>query len=57
MAEQKLLNVKEVAKRLRLSQRTIMRYIYAKKLKAIKMGQWRITQEDLDQFLVSHTNQ
>jgi excisionase family DNA binding protein len=56
MADQKLLNIKEVAEKLRVSQRTIMRYISSKKLRATKVGQWRITQNDLDFFLKSHTN-
>ena len=56
MDQQKLLNVKEVAKKLRVSQRTIMRYIQSKKLKAAKVGQWRIREGDLDKFFNRNSN-
>lgn len=56
MTEQKLLTVKEVAEQLRVSSRTIMRYIYSKKLRATKMGQWRIIQNDIAQFLKENSN-
>lgn len=52
----KLLTTKEAAKKLRVSGRTIMRYIYAKKIRAIKMGQWRIRQSDIDAFLRKNSN-
>ncbi len=38
----KLLNIEEVAKMLRVSTRTIIRYIESGKLKASKIGVWRI---------------
>jgi len=56
MTEQKLLTVKEVAEQLRVSSRTIMRYIYSRKLRATKMGQWRITPEDIAKFLKDNSN-
>lgn len=56
MDQQKLLNAKEVAKRLRVSRRTIMRYIKSKKLKAAKVGQWRIRESDLDKFFNRNSN-
>lgn len=49
--EPKLLTTKEVAEMLRVSKRTIFRYIKDGKLKAKKIGQWRIKKEDLDKFI------
>ncbi len=50
------MTVGEVAKTLRVSQRSVMRYIKAKKLVASKMGQWRIKEGDLDRFFNAHIN-
>lgn len=47
----KLLTLKETAKILRVSERTIMRYLKSGKLKGSKLGQWRIEQSDLEDFL------
>ncbi|PIX88670.1 MAG: excisionase [Candidatus Nealsonbacteria bacterium CG_4_10_14_3_um_filter_36_16] len=47
----KLLTIKEVAKILRVSERSVNRYIESGKLKASKIGQWRISQKDLEDFL------
>ncbi len=47
----KLLTLKEVAKYLRVSERSILRYIESGRLKATKIGQWRISQTDLNNFL------
>ncbi len=52
----KLLTLKETAKILRVSERTIMRYLKSGKLKASKLGQWRIKQSDLNKFLEKHLN-
>lgn len=52
----KLLTLKETAKILRVSTRTILRYLKAGKLKASKAGQWRIKQSDLDVFLEKMSN-
>jgi len=52
----KLLTIKEVAKILRISERSVNRYIEAGKLKASKIGQWRIKQSDLNEFLEKHSN-
>ena len=56
MPVEKFLTVKEVAKKLRVSQRSVMRYIKAKKLVASKMGQWRIKESDLDRFFKTNIN-
>ena len=41
----------EVAKLLRVSRRTVYRYIKSGKLKAKKIGQWRIKKGDLNKFI------
>jgi len=48
---EKLFTLKETAKILRVSERTIMRYLKSGKLKASKLGQWRIKESDLERFL------
>ena len=52
----KLFTLKETAKILRVSERTIMRYLKSGKLKASKLGQWRIGESDLDEFLKENLN-
>lgn len=51
----KLLTIEETAKILRVSTRTIIRYIESGKLKASKIGVWRIKESDLQRFL-EHTS-
>lgn len=55
-AMEKLFTLKEVAKILRVSERTILRYLKSGKLKASKAGQWRIKESDLDEFLKENLN-
>lgn len=52
----KLLTLKETAKILRVSERTIMRYLKSGKLKASKIGQWRIKEKNLEEFLNERSN-
>jgi len=52
----KLLTIKEVAKILRVSERSVNRYIEAGRLRASKIGQWRIKESDLEKFLKKHSN-
>ncbi len=52
----KLLTLKETAKILRVSTRTTLRYLKAGKLKASKVGKWRIKESDLDVFLKKNDN-
>jgi len=52
----KLLTIKEVAEILRVSERSVNRYIESRKLKASKIGQWRIKQSELDKFLKKTSN-
>lgn len=54
---EKLLTIKEVAKILRVSERTIFRYIKSGKLKASKIGHWRISEKDLESFIKKTKNQ
>ena len=56
MTKDKLLTIKEVAEILRVSERSINRYIEAGRLRASKIGQWRIKQSDLDKFLKENLN-
>lgn len=53
---EKLLTLKEVAKRLRVSERSVFRYIHNGKLKASKIGYWRIAEKDLADFLKQQAN-
>ena len=52
----KLLTLKETAKILRDSERTIMRYLRSGKLRASKLGQWRIKEKNLEEFLNERSN-
>lgn len=47
---------KQTASILHVSERTIMRYIKAKRLKATKIGQWRIKKADIDRFVKESSN-
>ena len=53
----KLLTLKETAQVLRVSERTMMRYLKSGKLKASKVGQWRIKEGDLEKFLKENSNE
>jgi len=52
----KLLTIEEVAEILRVSTRSVTRYIESGRLKASKIGVWRIKQSDLDAFLNQTSN-
>ena len=54
--EDKLLTIEEVAEILRVSSRSVNRYIESGRLKASKLGVWRIKQSDLDRFLEETSN-
>lgn len=50
--KEKFYSIKEVCDRLKVSQRTVYRYIKDGSLKAVKTGKsWRISAQDLDDFL------
>ncbi len=53
---EKLYTIEEVAKIFRVSTRTITRYIEDGRLKASKLGVWRIKQSDLNVFLEETSN-
>lgn len=50
-SHEKLLTIEEVAEALRVSTRSVTRYIESRKLRASKIGVWRIKQSDFDTFL------
>jgi len=52
----KLLSVQEAADYLRVSTRSIFRYIKDRRLRASNIGRWRIKQSDLEKFLNKHSN-
>jgi excisionase family DNA binding protein len=52
----KLFTIEEVAKILRVSTRSVNRYIEIGKLKASKIGVWRIKETDLNDFLEQTSN-
>jgi len=52
----KLLTIKEVADYLRVSERSVTRYIEAGRLKASKVGWWRIKEKDLNKFIDNSSN-
>lgn len=54
--KEKLLTVEEVSKILRVSTRTVIRYIKAGRLQASKIGVWRINKNSLDDFLEETSN-
>ena len=54
--KKKLLTIKEVAKYLRVSERSVLRYIEAGRLRASRIGQWRIKENDLEKFLEDNLN-
>ena len=56
MSVGKFLTIKEVAKKLRVSERSVIRYIKAKKLVASKVGQWRIKESDFKHFFKINSN-
>jgi len=54
--EEKFYTVPEVAKMLKVSERSINRYIKSGKLIASKIGWWRIKKSDLEDFLNKTSN-
>lgn len=53
---EKLHNLKEVAKMLSVSERSVYRYIHSKRLRASKVGYWRISDDDVKKFLADNAN-
>lgn len=52
----KLLIIKEIPKILRVSDWSVNRYVESGWLKVSKIGQWRISQKDLEEFLKENSN-
>ncbi len=52
----KLLTIKEVAEFLRVSERSVIRYIEAGRLRAIKVGYWRVSEKALQDFMRRSSN-
>ncbi len=50
------LTVEEVAKQLDLSEYRVRELIREKQICAVKIGQWRVKPEDLDEFIKSRSN-
>ncbi len=56
MSKKKFFTVKEIADSFQIHERTVYRAIKAKKLKATKIGAWRISMEDIEDFIKRSTN-
>ncbi|MEK6766139.1 MAG: helix-turn-helix domain-containing protein [Planctomycetota bacterium] len=52
----KYLTVRQVARKLDITEEWVRDLIKAKEIKATKIGKWRIKPEDLKQFIKSRTN-
>jgi len=52
----KYLTVREVAKKLDITEEWVRDLIALKQIKAVKIGQWKIKPEDLKKFIKSRTN-
>lgn len=53
---QQWLTVDEVARRIRVSEETIREFIRRKKIRAMKIGRWFVSAEDLEVFIRSRMN-
>lgn len=49
-------SLQEVAKILGISVRSLYRYIDSRRLRAVKVGYWRIGRQDLAEFLRKNSN-
>lgn len=56
MEKQKFYSLKEAAKLLDVSVRSLYRYIKAKRIKAVKVGYWKISENDLNNFMRRFSN-
>lgn len=52
MNKDKFLTLEEARATLNVSERSMYRYIHSGKLKAYKMGQWRIKEKDLQDYII-----
>ncbi|KND50676.1 MAG: hypothetical protein ABA06_04455 [Parcubacteria bacterium C7867-001] len=56
MKQEKYLTLQEAAKILDVSERSMFRYIHSGRLKASKIGSWRIKEKDLEDFIKKSSN-
>lgn len=57
MIEDNVFTVKQVANYLKVCDRTVIRLIHDKKIKASKVGgSWRIKEKDINKYLNTYTN-
>jgi len=56
MSKKEFLTVEETANYLQINKRTVYRYINVKRLKATKIGCWRIFKKDIKGFIESCSN-
>ena len=52
----KYLTVRQIAKKLDITEEWVRDLIKSKEIKATKIGKWRIKPEDLEAFIESRTN-
>jgi excisionase family DNA binding protein len=50
------LTIRETAQKLDISEESVRDFIKAKKLRAVKIGQWRVNPVDLEAFIKSRMN-
>ncbi len=50
------LTIRETAEKLDISEESVRDFIKAKKLRAVKIGQWRVNPLDLETFIKSRMN-
>jgi excisionase family DNA binding protein len=51
-----LLTIRETAQKLDISEESVRDLIKAKKLRAVKIGKWRVNPQDLEVFIKSRMN-
>jgi excisionase family DNA binding protein len=50
------LTIRETAQKLDISEESVRDFINSKKLRAVKIGQWRVNPVDLEAFIKSRMN-
>lgn len=56
MTKEKFLTLEEARVILNVSERSMYRYIHDKRLKAYKIGYWKIKEKDLQEFIKKSAN-
>ncbi len=56
MEKIKFYTLKQVAEMLGVSERSMYRYIKEKRINAIKVGYWKISEKDLGEFMQRYSN-